>query len=361
MNRGNGTHGITHQFIHRPTGQVCTEAFVGDRTIMALYSTARERAPWLYRAAISKRMSAALGFFMYDRPVAGGAAGIRRLAANLGIDLSECLDPPQRFRSARDLFERKIRYWDTRPMPGDRGAVVSPADARVLAGSLRESSHLYLKESLFAFDELLGRDKPQWLEAFSGGDYAVFRLTPDKYHYNHAPVAGTVEDIYELDGCYHSCNPGALIGEATPASKNRRVVTVIDTDVYGGTGVGLVAMIEVVAMMIGKVSQCYSDERYDSPREVRPGMLMKKGAPKSLYRPGSSTDVLLFQKDRVRFSDDIATNARRQDVRTRFSILFGRPVVETEVRVREEIALRLSPLAAVEERKGERNWKQPCS
>jgi phosphatidylserine decarboxylase len=41
-----------------------------------------------------------------------------------------------------------------------------------------------------------------------------------------------------------------------PYSKNKRVVTIIDTDVEGGTGIGLVAMIEVVALMIGDIVQC---------------------------------------------------------------------------------------------------------
>jgi hypothetical protein len=34
-------------------------------------------------------------------------------------------------------------------------------------------------------------DSP-WLPAFDRGDFAIFRLTPDKYHYNHVPVSGEV-------------------------------------------------------------------------------------------------------------------------------------------------------------------------
>jgi len=66
---------------------------------------------------------------------------------------------------------------------------------------------------------------------FAGGDFAVCRLTPDKYHYNHLPVSGRIVDIYEVDGCHHSCNPLASVAVASIYSKNRRVVTVIDTDV----------------------------------------------------------------------------------------------------------------------------------
>ncbi|HEX9078268.1 MAG TPA: phosphatidylserine decarboxylase, partial [Desulfuromonadaceae bacterium] len=195
----------------------------------------------------------------------------------------------------------------------------------------------FLKEKFFSFEELLGRDRQQWREAFRGGDFAVFRLTPDKYHYNHTPVAGKVVDFYAMEGDYHSCNPSAVVAIATPFSKNKRVVTVIDTDVAGGTGVGLVAMVEVVALMIGDIVQAYSPEGYDAPRPVERGMFLEKGRPKSLYRPGSSTDILIFQQGRVRFAADLLENQRRTDVASRFTKGFGRPLVETDVRVRSLI------------------------
>ncbi len=326
-----------HQFVCRDTGAVETEVLVGDLAVLGLYHLARERAGWLFNAVTSAHVSSALGFCCYDRPFFNIHAAVKRLSIKMGVDLEECLDPPSAYSSARKFFERKIKYWQYRPMPDERAAIVSPADARVIVGALEETPALFLKQSFFTFEALLGSDKPEWLRAFDGGDYAVFRLTPDKYHYNHVPVSGMVRDIYVIDGVYHSCNPGAVIVEATPYSKNRRVVTVLDTDVAGGTGIGLVAMIEVAAMMIGDIVQCYSDHRYDNPEDVVPGMFLKKGQPKSLYRPGSSTDILLFQKGEMRFSDDLVENTSRSDVKSRFSEGLGRPLVETEVRVREQI------------------------
>jgi hypothetical protein len=65
-------------------------------------------------------------------------------------------------------------------------------------------------------------------------------------------------DIYEVDGAYHACNPSAIVSLGPPFSKNKRVVSVFDTDCPGGSQVGLVAMIEVVALMIGDINLCYS-------------------------------------------------------------------------------------------------------
>jgi len=172
----------------------------------------------------------------------------------------------------------------------------------------------------------------------SGGDFAVFRLTPEKYHYVHVPASGIVEDFYEIKGRYHSCNPDAVISLVTPHSKNRRMVTILQTDVADGSNTGYVAIIEVVALMIGQIVQCYSSEKYYSPGAVMPGMFLLRGQPKSLFRPGSSTVIVLFQRGRVRFAEDLIANRFRQDARSRFSLGFNQTVVETDVAVRSKLA-----------------------
>lgn len=329
-----------HQFIERATGAVLTERIYGDGPVNFLYSRARENAPAVFRALTGARASALLAYFNYDFPFGAKLSGKKRFLDELGVDLNECLDPPESLTSARKVFERRIRYWECRPLPSDPGVVVSPADAKVLIGSLHETSSIYIKEKFFNFEELLGPEKRAWLRAFAGGDHAVFRLTPEMYHYSHTPVAGRVVDFYEIDGAYHSCNPTVAIQMASPLSKNKRTVTVIDTDASGGTGVGLVAMIEIVALMIGEVQQAYSSHEYQNPRAVTPGMFVERGVPKSLFRPGSSTDVLLFQRGRVRFDADLLRNRDKLDVASRFSTAWGRPLVETRVAVRSSIARR---------------------
>jgi phosphatidylserine decarboxylase len=112
----------------------------------------------------------------------------------------------------------------------------------------------------------------------------------------------------------------------------------MDTDVPGGTGIGKVAMLEIAALMIGDIVQCYSETKYDSPRPVIKGMTLQKGKPKSLFRPGSSVDVLIFEKNKIRFSADILDNLNRTDIQTRFSSHFTKPLVETEVMVRSAVA-----------------------
>jgi phosphatidylserine decarboxylase len=127
----------------------------------------------------------------------------------------------------------------------------------------------------------------------------------------------------------------------TPYSKNKRVITIIDTDVPGGTQVGVVAMVEVVALMIGDIAQCYSEKGYDDPVPIGTGLFVKKGCPKSLFRPGSSTVVLIFQRRRVDFANDIVWNMRLPGVESILSSGFSQPLVETDVLVRDLIGTAL--------------------
>jgi phosphatidylserine decarboxylase len=326
---------IPHQYVDRETGTIRTEPLYWDRAINWLYTDARERVPALFHALTSGRASKMLAFVNYDLPM---NSGTKRFLNSCGADLSESVERTEQLDTARKVFERRIRYWECRPMPIQPEMVVSPADSRVILGSLHEQSALFIKEKFFDFRELLGDSKQGWISGFTDGDFAIFRLTPDKYHYNHTPVAGVVADLYAVPGGYDSCNPAAVVSAVTPYSKNKRVVTIIDTDVPSGSGVGLVAMIEVVALMIGDIAQAYSETRYENPVSLSKGMFVKKGTPKSLYRPGSSTDVLIFQKGRIRFAKDLVNNLRRVDVQSRFSLGFGRSLVETDVKVRSLIA-----------------------
>jgi phosphatidylserine decarboxylase len=327
-----------HHYVERRHSSAVAETFCGDPVVSFLYSRVREDSGWMFRALTSARLTDILGTLRFDLRPASPARMRRRFVRQLGLDLTECVAPPETLDTARKVFERKIRYWECRPMDPDPAAIVSPADARLVVGSFQQTSSLFLKDKFFEHEEMLGKDKPIWRRVFRGGDYAVLRLTPDKYHYNHVPVAGVVQDIYEIDGVFQSCHPAVVVAQATPYSKNRRTVTIIETDVPNGAQVGLVAMIEVVALMIGDVVQCYSRERYEDPLPVQVGMHIERGAPKSLFRPGSSTVVLIFEPGRVRFCEDIVGNLRRSEVSSHYSAVWSQPLVETDVLVRSVIA-----------------------
>jgi phosphatidylserine decarboxylase len=143
---------MQHQYIERYSGRVVTEQLLADRMVRLLYHGVRENNTRFFKLLTSSWSSHILGMVNFDRPVLSR----RNLLAEYGIDRSELRDPPEQLDTARKIFERKIRYEECRPMPREADAVVSPADARVVIGSFRETSLLFLKEKFFAFEEMLG-------------------------------------------------------------------------------------------------------------------------------------------------------------------------------------------------------------
>ena len=125
--------------------------------------------PALFRGLTSAWASDLIGLINYGDYPGSGAGFTKWLLSTPGIDLNECLDSPEILKTPRHFFERKIRYWDCRPMPDDRSVIVSPADSKVLVGSF-DGLSLFLKDKFFVYEELLGRNKEEWLEAFKEGD-----------------------------------------------------------------------------------------------------------------------------------------------------------------------------------------------
>jgi len=332
---------MLHQYVERESRAVSTEKFFGNRGIRFIYSHLRENAPLMFRAVTNARMSRLLAFINFHSLLNEKLNGHRNFLKASGIDLRECLETPAHLDTPQKIFERKLLYRDCRPMPRDPAAVVSPCDARMLVGSFDDTSGIFIKGKFFDFEELIGVNKLTWRKYLNNGDFAVFRLTPERYHYTHTPVAGKVIDFYSIPGRYHACHPEAVVSLVTPYSKNKRVITIIDTDLPGGTQVGVVAMVEVVALMIGDIVQCYSEKGYDSPAPVGSGLFVNKGCPKSLFRPGSSTVVLIFQRGRVRFAEDIAWNMRFPGAESILSKGFSQPLVETDIKVRDLIGTAL--------------------
>ncbi|MBN1501589.1 MAG: phosphatidylserine decarboxylase [Spirochaetes bacterium] len=329
---------MKHQFIRNHDGRVMDEKLYGDTIINFLYSGRRENENFFLKVFSGRIFNDLLGFMNFDMPFVSSLLNNRKFLERNGVNLDECFHSVSWFDTPRKIFERQIRFWKYRPISGRDGDIVSPSDSKVIAGSLSEKSLLLIKNKFFNVEELVG--KSEWNELFKSGDFAIFRLTPDKYHYNHCPVSGTVVDFFELDGRYYSCNPAAVTKIVIPYSKNRRAVTVIDTDVENGSRAGVVAVIEVAALMIGDIEQYYCEKYYENPVKLTPGMHVETGCVKSRFRPGSSTVIVLFEKDRINFISEIIRNNSNTNVESRYSLAFNQNIVETEINARETFARR---------------------
>ena len=133
-----------HQYIDRATGAVADERLMANRIIRTLYSPRLENAPLLAKLASSRKMSEVLGYLNYDNALSSRLSGMRRFLRSCGIDAHELVDDPKTLQTPRQVFERKIRYWQYRPLPRAEQCVVCPSDSRMMLGSLSDTSGLFL-------------------------------------------------------------------------------------------------------------------------------------------------------------------------------------------------------------------------
>ena len=121
----------------------CREPFA-DWIVTFFYAQEREHA-FCFQVLASQSFSRFLGWLNDELPLGQNIAGGKRFLQRCAIDLRECTESLGGLDSARKIFERKIRYWQCRPMSEIAAEIVCPADSRVLFGSLRESLSLFLK------------------------------------------------------------------------------------------------------------------------------------------------------------------------------------------------------------------------
>ncbi len=347
---------VSHQYVQRYRGYAADERLLADRIVSFLYSARREAPSYLQAAFASGVATDVLAHWQFDRRLSNPQRQIEALAHRLMIRESESVTRFSEMKSFRELFERKIRYWDVRPLPASQNTIVAPADGKLLPFAAFDRDWLPVKSKFIRVGELLGGFDP-WRDECIFSPHAqgvvsnktlarvsgvIVRLTPDVYHYTHAPVAGRVVFHQTIDGAFHSCNPSALVKLPGSYAINRRTVTVYDTDVEGGTGVGRVAQIDVAAMMIGCMQSMFSTRHYDAPQPLRVGSFVPRGAPVSLFQPGSSTSIVLWDGQRSTICEELIANSRRTDLRSRFSDWLGQPWVETQVAVRQSISESVS-------------------
>lgn len=331
------TNRYGHQYVQRDTGRVIDEQFIGGwltRILYADFPPGQCGVARLFSARWATRIGA-LAFF--DRPAT--PVQVRNFATQLNVDLRELLEPIMMMETRTDLFVRRLRYETFRPLNDAAEQIVSPADCKLIVGKLSEDTVLRIKERFFDLGTLLGDGS--LAERFRGGDFGVFRLAPEDYHYFHSPVSGLVTDVFEVEGRYYSVNPHALASVQQVLSANRRSVVLVDTEVNGGSKVGTVALVAIAAQVIGRIELAYNASGYRDPQPVKKGLMLTKGQPLGLFRPGSSTVVVLLEPKRIDWCPDLLEQRDRTDTNTRFTKnLFGRKLTEIQVAVRDTVAYR---------------------
>ncbi|KDR72276.1 hypothetical protein GALMADRAFT_1343907 [Galerina marginata CBS 339.88] len=232
-----------------------------------------------------------------------------------GLKVDEILDPLDSFKTFNQFFYRKLKP-SARPIetPDDPYRLVSAADCRLMTfETVSEATRLWIKGREFTVARLLGDAYKGQAERYTGGALAIFRLAPQDYHRFHSPVEGRIGEMTYIAGEYYTVNPQAIRTALDVYGENARKIVPIDSPQFGR-----VMAVCVGAMMVGSIKTT-----------VEEGGYVQKGQEFGYFAFGGSTIVILFEKGRVEWDEDLLINGRaalETLVRVGMGIGKGRPV-----------------------------------
>jgi phosphatidylserine decarboxylase len=217
-----------------------------------------------------------------------------------GIDSSEFVE--NQFASFNDFFIRKLKP-EARPIEAAPTVAVLPADGRYLVfDSIKSVDHFYVKGQKF---DLVGfLQDPILVDRFYSGSMVIARLCPTDYHRFHFPCDGFVGPSRLIDGPLFSVNPLALRKRFSIFSENKRMITEMKTTLFGE-----LLYVEIGATCVGTIHQTYLSNS-----------LVSKGDEKGYFSFGGSCVVLLFERGKIVFDQDLLKHSS-QGIETK--ALFG--------------------------------------
>lgn len=209
-------------------------------------------------------------------------------------------------KSFNDFFARRLSA-GARNVELNPDILISPADSKVMVYDCNEDSEFTIKGLKYNFEQLTQSKK--LAEVFKGGRLLVFRLSVDDYHRYCYVDSGDKSQNYRIPGILHTVNPVAC--ENTHVYReNERVISMLKSENFG-----LIMMMEVGAMMVGKIIN------YEGPTYVR------KGKEKGRFEFGGSTIIIALRKGAAEIDHDILLNSQQG--------------LETKVRYGEKIGVRI--------------------
>lgn len=273
------------KYVERRSGEVITEAVMGDKALKFAYETLLGRTLWPVLFG-SKAVSAIMGAY-YDSPRSKKA--IASLASIPGCLVEEAEKPLDEYGSFNEFFTRRLKP-GTRPI-GE--GIVSPADGRLMLYLGADADKPFpLKGATKSLREVFA---PRPLPLFSSSyDIAVIRLAPVDYHRFHFPCDCTVEESAKvIKGKYHSVNPIALVKYPDVYADNERQI------VKGKAAFGAFWLVDVGAFGVGTIVQTYKGAKH------------KKGEEKGFFKFGGSTVILIVPSGAVKFDEDLVRNSEK--------------------------------------------------
>jgi len=211
---------------------------------------------------------------------------IRPFVENFHVDPSEFEKPLEAFTSFNDFFIRELKK-EARPLSLAKALI--PADGKYLVfDSLDAGTPFFIKKEWLNIDLLL-KDDPKATLFQNGASCVLARLTPKDCHRYYFPVSGAPSAPSLIKGPLYSVSPIATRTQPSIFSQNKRTLVHIDSPLFG-----TVSMITIGATNVGSIHETF-----------QPNQFYEKGDEKGYFSFGGSSIILLFEKGRIQFDEDL--------------------------------------------------------
>ncbi|CAF22747.1 phosphatidylserine decarboxylase [Candidatus Protochlamydia amoebophila] len=206
---------------------------------------------------------------------------------NFDVNISEFLMPLTHFKSFNDFFIRRLKP-EFRPIALGEKIVSMPADGRYyFYQDIDQVDGFIVKGKKFSLASLL--ENKELAQKYQGGSMVIVRLCPSDYHRFHFPCDCIPGETRLLNGYLYSVNPLAIKKNLNIFTQNKRTICELAT-----THFGKILYLEIGATNVGSIQQTYCP--------FQPAL---KGDEKGYFEFGGSSLILLFQKGRIRFDQDL--------------------------------------------------------
>jgi phosphatidylserine decarboxylase len=279
------------EYFDRYSANICQENVYGKKSLEWIYSNALGKL--ILSILIKSWPSRWYGKYQSSKWSRGKILPfIDKFKVNIDEYIPENVnDPDTPYRSFNSFFIRRFKD-GVRPVEQQDSKMPAFSEARYFAyESLTDEEAVPVKGKFLAPNMLLGDER--WNKIFKGGPMLLARLCPLDYHRFHFPDDGKLIDYYQIPGELHSVNPFALMKNSEIFCRNERHVSILSTKNFG-----IIAYVEVGAMMVGKIVQTFG------PR------VFKRGDEKGYFLFGGSTVIVMGQKGVWKPSDDLIHNTK---------------------------------------------------
>ncbi|MCQ2610218.1 MAG: phosphatidylserine decarboxylase [Treponema sp.] len=187
----------------------------------------------------------------------------------------------QKYFSFNAFFTRKKEI----TFDSNESHFISPCDCCLSSYDITPQSYFHIKGADYSLEDFFGDDA--FSQKFAGGTCLVFRLCATDYHRYCYIDSGSLEKNHFIKGKLYSVQPCALENFKV-FTKNRRSWTILHTDNFGDC-----AQIEIGAFSVGGIKNHHENTNF------------VKGQEKGYFDLHGSTIVILVEKDKVKFNDEI--------------------------------------------------------